>query len=768
MFCPQCGKENKDDAKFCTGCGNSLQVAKAALNKAEAAGDATEQPEGPQPGEAEKPIDAEQGDTADVSEGPEPSNNAKAEETKKGDAEKDEVAQNSAQPGESEKQSEAEQAARTQGATEPVDGKQPAYAEQASQSKTQDAAAADTEPAAQPKKHTLAYVAGIAVGLVAIGFLAFQLFGNRTGGDLATYGQVEPIYIDADTQLTPQDADSKELDSYTVTLTGSKGTAASAKISGSKSFSLKTAKKLSKVTSGSYTLTVKSSTTKVEWSLPVKFAPKSKKVSAAVTLAPASTSDSSKGTDSTDSSSSTTASAYALYYQKCQEYIATYGEGSVSEVSYKSAFGTSSERVLFGLACVKLVDFDNDGTEELYLVYNTSGPASFGQLGSSQSGAFVSEVWAYRDGGIKRLYKGEGAYYDDAGFAYTALHQRDNVYALETTRQASDQVITEFKELSGDSFKTKHSWGATGNGIEAKTYVDGKLSDLSALSSLLAEYSSTMDTVVESSFGSESFGNVDTTLQNTQQTIASLKSARDSAASKSAGAAKSGKNAKAENKKLNKKAHAAYDEVLSQYRKAFADDVSALVSSGTTYNGKGDATYWTDAQKSSKYPLVSYYAIINKGMTADSTQYCYKDLNGDGVDELLIGVSQEDGENVAYAVYGYIDGKVKGLLAADAAKTSSLTAREDGTVCLYANDGWALNSWTYFQFDGKTMSKAESVEQQPGANQVTTVHSKNGETVEQVTDSNTGDASALTNSNELISKVASDHPVDGSLSWSAL
>lgn len=753
MFCPQCGKENKDDAKFCTGCGNSLQAAKAALSTAEAAGDAAEQVASPQqPDEAEKPIDAEQSDAEVATEGQEPGDNTHVE---KNDTDQAECAQGPARPVESEQPVEASQADETA---------------QTAQAGAQEEAGADAdaEPAAQPKKRTLAYVAGIAVGLAAIGFLAFQLFGNRTGGDLATYGQVEPIYIDADTQLTPQDADGKELDSYTVTLTGSAGKTASAKVSGSKSFSLKTAKKLSKVKSGSYTLTVRSSKTKVEWSLPVKFAPKSKKVSAAVTLAPPSANDSSKGTDSTDSSNSTTASAYALYYQKCQEYIATYGEASVSEVSHESTFGTSSERVLFGLACAKLVDFDNDGTEELYLVYNTSDPASYPQPGSNESYTFVSEVWAYRDGGIKRLYKGEGDYVDETQITYTTLYQHGDVYALEEIKQASDQVITEFKELSGDSFKTKHSWGATGNGMDAKTYVDGKLSDLSALNSLLAEYSSTMDTVVEHSSGSTTSNTVDTTLQSTRQTIANLKSARDSAASKSAGATKSSKNAKAENKKLNKKAHAAYDEVLSQYRKALADDASSLISSGTTYSNKGDATYWTDAQKSSKYPLVSYYAIINKGMTADSTQYCYKDLNGDGVDELLVGTSQDDGENVAYAVYGYIDGKVKGLIAADAMKTSSLTAREDGTVCLYANDGWALNSWTYFQFDGKTLNKVESVEQQPGTNQVTTVHSKNGTTVEQVTDSSTGDASTLTNSNELISKVASDRPVDGSLTWSAL
>ncbi len=750
MFCPQCGKENKDDAKFCTGCGNSLQAAKAALNKAEAAGDAAEQPEDQQPSVPEKPIDAERGAAEEAVEGQEPGDNAHTEES---DAEQVECAQSPAQPVESE---------------QPVEASQADDFAQTAQAGAQVEASADAEPAEQPKKRTLAYVAGIAIGLMAIGFLAFQLFGNRTGGDLATYGQVEPIYIDADTQLTPQGADGKELDSYTVTLTGSKGTAASAKVSGSKSFSLKTAKKLSKVKSGSYTLTVRSSKTKVEWSLPVKFAPKSKKVSAAVTLAPPSASDNSKGTDSTDSSNSTTTSAYALYYQKCQEYIATYGEGSVSEVSHESTFGTSSERVLFGLACAKLVDFDNDGTEELYLVYNTSDPASYPQPGSNESYTFVSEVWAHRDGGIKRLYKGEGDYVDETQVTYTTLYQHGDVYALEEIKQASDQVITEFKELSGDSFKTKHSWGATGNGMDAKTYVDGKLSDLSALNSLLAEYSSTMDTVVEHSSGSTASNTVGTTLQNTQQTIANLKSARDSASSKSAGATKSSKNVKSENKKLNKKAHAAYDEVLSQYRKAFEDDVSALLGSGTTYSNKGDATYWTDAQKSSKYPLVSYYAIVNKGMASGNTQYCYKDLNGDGVDELLVGTSQDDGESLAYAVYGYIDGKVKGLIAADAMRTSSLTAREDGTVCLYANDGWALNSWTYYQFDGKALNKVESVEQQPGTNQVTTVHSKNGTTVEQVTDSNTGDASALTNSNELISKVGSDHPVDGSLTWSAL
>jgi len=79
-----------------------------------------------------------------------------------------------------------------------------------------------------------------------------------------------------------------------------------------------------------------------------------------------------------------TAERYAAYYAKCQEYSTIYGAPSMESVGMKSS-------VASGLALVRLVDFDGDGTDELLLGYIVA-------KSNHDSYEQAVEVWSYRDG----------------------------------------------------------------------------------------------------------------------------------------------------------------------------------------------------------------------------------------------------------------------------------------------------------------------------------------------------------------------------------
>lgn len=66
---------------------------------------------------------------------------------------------------------------------------------------------------------------------------------------------------------------------------------------------------------------------------------------------------------------------YKAYYKKIQEYESTYGVREVNKESEYSSYMT-------GLCFIKLVDFLQDGQEELLLVYQTMTNSEYGMYGS--------------------------------------------------------------------------------------------------------------------------------------------------------------------------------------------------------------------------------------------------------------------------------------------------------------------------------------------------------------------------------------------------
>lgn len=87
------------------------------------------------------------------------------------------------------------------------------------------------------------------------------------------------------------------------------------------------------------------------------------------------------------------ASAYGLYWEKCCEYLDTYGDPSWIRAEDGSYMMT-------GLCVAQLIDFDGDGTEELALVCNTLDdfvPNTISGYLDQQIYGFAVEIWAYRD-----------------------------------------------------------------------------------------------------------------------------------------------------------------------------------------------------------------------------------------------------------------------------------------------------------------------------------------------------------------------------------
>lgn len=816
MYCTRCGAEILEGASFCTSCGAPV----------------TRKPKGdaPEPGEnaasgqqretdADRVADSVEGaepvEAGEVSEQGEPTESAEdnssdpagsvssVEHRKKTEGSAaatlesteadapDEAAAIVETPGQGQDQGQGQ--GREQNAADVTSVAEPAECNQEQEAVTTGAAtpyALDQErgsgpsdaSASKPKNRRPFYLAAIGVGLVLIAVLSYQLFFNRTGGDLVTYGQIEPIYIDSDTTITPKGSDGKELDSYDVTLFNDKGTAASARLSGAGGFSVKHLKKASKVKSGNYTVKIYDRTSKVEYTLPAKFAPKHKKVLSAVTVEVAKQEGSDENEDAKSSKGATTSDAvYSLYYQKCQEYLATYGEPSI-------VAGADGYDAITGLACVRLIDFDDDGTDELYLTVCTKSEGYLEESLTNISDAYSAEVWAYRNGGLKQVYK--HAVTENpviAGGRFAPLCQRsDRCILLESENDEGDspdsayRVDLTYKTLKGDSFVTQHHYVQTGENGGSEVSIDGKKSENDDLVAQIAYYQ-------PSKFLHEFEGNdyswaraAKTSLAATQKVLAKLEasgSANSSSGKKSKSS--SDKGAKA----TNKEAHAAYQEVFKQYREAFAagkDTFAEAFDGELSSSGYEQPTYWTDNQKRTKYPLVSgvsVYELFNDTEgSLDKIFYAYRDLNGDGVDELLLAVGtkyRDDGRsNSIFSVYGYIDGEVKGLLE-ESAYRAWASLRQDNVLCARGSAGWVCNEWYYQTFDGSKLNEIESLEQNSDATAdqvVTTTYKKNGKVVESASDSTEGihDSSKLANNQALIDKVEAMHPIDSSVVWKAL
>lgn len=216
----------------------------------------------------------------------------------------------------------------------------------------------------------------------------------------------------------------------------------------------------------------------------------------------------------------------------------------------------------------------------------------------------------------------------------------------------------------------------------------------------------------------------------------------------------------------NQAAYTAYQDVISQYREALTNGDYDNYGSNDVMGEDNGVSYFTDEGGNTKYPMVnalvsSSGGMMASGVTAATSQYAFVDLNGDGIDELLF--NDPDSVHV-YAVYGYIDGQVKGLLQGWERNTYTLC--QNGLLRRFGSGGYATNTYQMFKYQsGPTFTEVDKVAEDVDGSTVTTVRTQNGQVVAQVTDPASG---SQDNSQALFEQFKADYPEDTSVAWQPL
>lgn len=477
MFCPNCGFELDGDLRYCTECGHALEDAKAVLNSA--GNEVAEEPsvinEAAEEIFASDETDKEPSAGAEAGEEKSPVENEPVAD-EEDDRPKDDAPSN-ATP--SIQAVRADRPKPSNPVAKPVAAPAPAPAANVS---------------AQKKDPKALYIVGIVVGLAVIAIFSYLLFFSKSG-DVAHYGQDKAIVVAQESKITPTDAKGEKIKKYSVTLNGDNGYSTNAEVKGDEGF---TVSQFPDIKPGKYTLTVRDSKSKVEWGIPVKVVDNSKstdavkEVSLEVPKANEADTKTGEGDKKDGGAAADNTAAYAAYKQKCQEYLACYGEPRIVEV-------TDSVYAMRGLCLVDLVDFDQDGQPELLTVVNGM---SDDELKSAWNGdieglqkSYTVEVWSAADGGVKRLYSQNWLDNSNGGTMFLPLIKADDgsilvsqrtyemsntITALLAGRQALAGGNTLVYGKKGDVFSlvsNYESWGvrpSEGNGYEGYYASEGK------------------------------------------------------------------------------------------------------------------------------------------------------------------------------------------------------------------------------------------------------------------------------------------------------
>lgn len=444
MFCPNCGFELDGDLRYCTECGHALEDAKAVLNSA--GNEVAEEPS--VINEAAEEIFA-----SDETE-KEPSAGAEAGE-EKSPVESEPVAD------EEDDRPKDDAPSNATPSIQAVRADRPKPSNPVAKPVAAPAPAPEANVSAQKKDPKALYIVGIVVGLAAIAIFSYLLFFSKSSDDVAHYGQDKAIVVAQESKITPTDAKGEKIKKYSVTLNGDNGYSTNAEVKGDEGF---TVSQFPDIKPGKYTLTVKDSKSKVEWSIPVKVvdnaksADAAKEVSLEVPKANEADTKTGEGDKKDGGAAADNTAAYAAYKQKCQEYLACYGEPRIVEA-------TDSVYAMRGLCLADLVDFDQDGQPELLTVVNGM---SDDELKSAWNGdieglqkSYTVEVWSAEDGGIKRIYSQKWLDNSNGGSMYLPLVKDDeqNVLLGKRTYEMCDALKA---KLSGKQITYGDNWSLFG------------------------------------------------------------------------------------------------------------------------------------------------------------------------------------------------------------------------------------------------------------------------------------------------------------------
>lgn len=255
-----------------------------------------------------------------------------------------------------------------------------------------DEAARSFVPTPQPKKpkHRGRIVAAVIGGVAVVAIVAAIVIVPRIGtSSEVTSGGKGYVVCACETKILPKNSKGKKLKSYTVELTpaNGKGKGYTIKVDGEDGFAMED---FGELPDQKYQMTItsgkgkkKSTTTmKVDYAKEGSDAPKNVELTQSKKEAKASAKAAVKTADE-------------LFTDKILEYQKKYGEGEAVGFD-EYAYGAQ------GVAYAKLIDFDGDGQDELLIEYSDE-PVDR----EDQAVAAHLEVWAYKDGDIKKVYTPE-------------------------------------------------------------------------------------------------------------------------------------------------------------------------------------------------------------------------------------------------------------------------------------------------------------------------------------------------------------------------
>lgn len=315
------------------------------------------------------------------------------------------------------------------------------------------------------KKKTPFIIAAVVLVIAIIGVAAFFLLGNKGTGDIE-FGQDTEVELAVTTVIRPRGKDGNLMKSYDAYFINekAKGDVSSIKttpyhltVKGDQGFKPSDFKDLP---SDRYTLVIvdhDSDETDSEQKIPVNYDEENKKASSEVviTVPPKPQKAPAKEDEETDEQK-----ASGLFLDKIKELTDTYGACSPTEWG-------GSYNLATGLCVADLVDFDGDGMNELFVVYNTQ-VVDFNQEAcfDKQEESFKTEVWAYRDGKISKVFDKSVVQGSNGGIMWACVYQKDNKFHLVTSDASyadlgggayNETCDTFFYAYDGSEFKQEAS-----------------------------------------------------------------------------------------------------------------------------------------------------------------------------------------------------------------------------------------------------------------------------------------------------------------------
>ena len=315
------------------------------------------------------------------------------------------------------------------------------------------------------KKKTPFIIAAVVLVIAIIGIAAFFLLGNKGTGDIE-FGQDTEVELAVTTVIRPRGKDGNLMKSYDAYFINekAKGDVSSIKttpyhltVKGDQGFKPSDFKDLP---NDRYTLVIvdhDSDETDSEQKIPVNYDEENKKASSEVVIAVPSKPQKApaKEDEETDEQK-----ASGLFLDKIKELTDTYGACSPTEWG-------GSYNLATGLCVADLVDFDGDGMNELFVVYNTQ-VVDFNQEAcfDRQKESFKTEVWAYRDGKISKVFDKSVVEGANGGIMWACVYQKDSKFHLATSDASyadlgggayNETVDTFFYAYDGSEFKQEAS-----------------------------------------------------------------------------------------------------------------------------------------------------------------------------------------------------------------------------------------------------------------------------------------------------------------------